>query len=358
MLQLTKNEYVIDISTKKLAEEFVSSLSEGKRYAFGKNQHSQVLLKNIRLEAIVDDYAPEGTIWNGLPVIKRVDLPSDAIVVNCVTCIGPITVKNLLEQQGVKFFGVYALSQLFTERFEILDFVKEARDSYENNKDRWQKLYNSLEDEESIKTFSNVMQYRLTGDYHCMTEYGINYCKQYFDFLKLEPGEVFADCGGSDGDSSDGFIKNCPDFKKIYMFEPCEENIIKAQKRLNNNPKIEFIQKGLSDKEEILCFHVDGPVSYICADGETKIKTTSLDIHIKEKITLIKMDIEGFELKALEGAKEHIKNDKPKLAISVYHRPQDFYEVFEFVKSIHPDYKVYFRHYNEGWGESVLYFIP
>lgn len=358
MLQLAKNKTTIDINTKALVEEFISSSSNGKRYAFGRNQHSENLLKKIKLEAIVDDYAAEGTIWNNLPVIKKTELPKDAIVVNCVACIGPITIKNMLEQQGVKFFGIYALSELFPDRFELLDFVKEARDCYAKNKDRWQKLYESLEDEESRKNFSNVLNYRLTGNYNCMTEYGINFHKQYFDFLKLEPGEVFADCGGSDGDSAEGFIKNCPDFKKIYMFEPCEENIIKAKKRLNNNPKIEYIQKGVSDKDEILCFHINGPVSYICDDGETKIQTTSLDSHIKEKISLIKMDIEGSELKALEGAKRHIKQDKPKLAISVYHKPQDFYEVFEFVKSIHPDYKVHLRHYNEGWGETVLFFIP
>lgn len=358
MLLFTDNNYYIDLNTKNLVKEFISSKSDGKRYAYGRNQHSMAIIKGIKIEAVVDDFAPEGIVWNDIPVIKRSDLPKDAIIVNCLTCIGPVSIKNTLELMGVKSFGAYALSYVFPEKFKLLDFIQEARACYEGNKEKWQNLYNSLADEESKKTFSNVLQYRLTGDYHYMEEYGINFDKQYFDFLKLEPSEVFADCGGSDGDSSACFIKNCPDYKKIYLFEPCEDNITKAKTRLNNNPKIEFIQKGLWDKEETLRFHVNGSVSCICENGESKIQVTSLDKAIKEKITTIKMDIEGSELKALQGAKEHIKHDKPKIAISVYHKPQDFYEVFDFIKSIHPNYKVFFRHYNEGWGESVLYFLP
>lgn len=358
MTLITEGKYEIDPHTKALVKKFVSSKSDGKRYVYGRNQYSQSLLKEIKFEAVVDDYAPNGITWNNLPVIKKQDLPKDAIVVNCVACVAPIYVKSILEQLGVKFFGAYALFYVFPERFEVIDFVKETRDCYENNKERWQKIYESLEDQESKEIFYNVLQYRLTGNYNYMVDFKVNYYNQYFDFLKLESDEVFVDCGGSDGDSSDAFIRHHKDFKKIYMFEPCEENIIKAKERLNNNSKIEYIQKGVSDREDTLCFHSEGSVSYICEDGESKIETTSLDIHIKEKITLIKMDIEGSELKALQGAKEHIKQDKPKLAISVYHRPRDFYEVFEYVKFIHPDYKVYFRHYNEGWGESVMFFIP
>ena len=57
--------------------------------------------------------------------------------------------------------------------------------------------------------------------------------------------------------------------------------------------------------------------------GTIKVETVSLDCDIEEKITLLKTDIEGAEWDALLGAKEHIKNDKPKLAISIYHSNQD-----------------------------------
>jgi hypothetical protein len=70
------------------------------------------------------------------------------------------------------------------------------------------------------------------------------------------------------------------------------------------------------------------------------------------------MDIEGFELNALKGAKEIIKKNKPKLAICVYHKANDIREITNFILSLNPNYRLYFRHYNEGISESVIFFIP
>ena len=55
---------------------------------------------------------------------------------------------------------------------------------------------------------------------------------------------------------------------------------------------------------------------------------------VNEKVTFIKMDLEGWELLALEGSKRHILEDHPKLAISVYHHPSDFRRIFEFVLAL------------------------
>ncbi len=63
-----------------MAEEFVSPQSDGKRYVFGRNEHSQALLDKVQLEAVVDDFAPVGINWNGLSVIKSTDLPKDAML--------------------------------------------------------------------------------------------------------------------------------------------------------------------------------------------------------------------------------------------------------------------------------------
>ncbi len=70
--------------------------------------------------------------------------------------------------------------------------------------------------------------------------------------------------------------------------------------------------KGVSDKEEVLSFNFEGSSSGICSDGEFTAQSTTIDNFIKDKVSFIKMDIEGWELKALEGAKNHIKNDVPK----------------------------------------------
>ena len=69
------------------------------------------------------------------------------------------------------------------------------------------------------------------------------------------------------------------------------------------------------------------------------------------------MDIEGAELEALKGAEETIKRYRPKLAICVYHKPEDIVEIPKYILNINPDYKLYLRHYSDNAGETVLYAI-
>jgi hypothetical protein len=67
------------------------------------------------------------------------------------------------------------------------------------------------------------------------------------------------------------------------------------------------------------------------------------------------MDIEGAEMPALGGAIETIRKFKPKLAISVYHRTQDLYEVPQLIKNIDSRYKFYLGHYTIYKEETVLF---
>ena len=76
-----------------------------------------------------------------------------------------------------------------------------------------------------------------------------------------------------------------------------------------------------------------------------------------EKVTMIKMDIEGYELKALMGAKQIIKEQKPKLAICAYHTFSHLWEIPLLIKSLNPDYKIYLRHHTNLDCETVCYAI-
>ena len=76
-----------------------------------------------------------------------------------------------------------------------------------------------------------------------------------------------------------------------------------------------------------------------------------------EKATFIKMDIEGSEINALKGGANTIKKYRPRLAISVYHKPEDIIEILSYILELCEDYKFYLRAYEYNEAGVVLYAI-
>ncbi len=189
------------------------------------------------------------------------------------------------------------------------------------------------------------------------------YGKQYFDenIVKPEKDEVFIDCGSLDCVTCYKFREWVGGkYNKIYSFEPDPDNLEKCYKNIENFQlkNIEMLPYGVWDKKDELHFNCAKGGSSISDYGETVIKTISIDEILNgDKATFIKMDIEGAELKALIGAKETIRKWHPKLAISIYHKPEDLIELPVYIKELNPEYKFYLRHYSSSLFESVLYAI-
>ena len=193
--------------------------------------------------------------------------------------------------------------------------------------------------------------------------------KQYFDLreLKVQEEEVFVDCGAFDGDTSIEFKKWCKEnYKHIYAFEPDEDNNSLCKQNLDEDihkGKCTVFNKGTWSKETILEFSKNSDeASHICEGGTEKIGVLSLDAELfykkNEKVTFIKMDIEGAELETLKGASRIITEQKPKLAVCVYHKPEDIFTIPEYLRTLNPDYKFYLRHYTFAAWDTVLYAIP
>lgn len=102
----------------------------------------------------------------------------------------------------------------------------------------------------------------------------------------------------------------------------------------------------------------DGSATKVGNDGSLKITTALLDSIEKERITFMKIDVEGAESQVIDGAKHTIKKDHPRLAIAAYHKSSDFWALPQQILAIRSDYDIYMRHYTEGKDETVLFFIP
>ena len=119
--------------------------------------------------------------------------------------------------------------------------------------------------------------------------------------------------------------------------------------------------KGLWDKAETLNFNSFGNgSSTISKDAEESIEVVALDdvVDANDKVTFLKMDIESAELNALYGARRVIEKDKPRLAICVYHKPEDIIYIASYILSINPEYKLFLRHHSLiSSFETVLYAV-
>ncbi len=344
---------------REKAEYFLSPDASMKRYVYGNSPDIEKLCRIIKIDGIINDFIPAGTLWNGIPSIHVEEVPFGSYVVNGTVCTYPSTVTQKAKEAGItnliQFCDLYRTSDCI----EPFDFVIAIRNDFQANYHKWEKLSKSFNDAESVQTFQDIIKFRLTGDHCFMNNYRVALKEQYFaDFVTYGKNEVFIDAGGFDGYTTENFCNRCPNYTKVYLFEPVGTNMDIARKKLAGHPNIEFILKGVSDNNTKLCFDSSSKdASAVVESGSEKIDVVKLDDAISDKITFIKMDLEGHELQALEGAKGHIRTESPKLAISVYHRCSDFYQIHEKIMKFCPDYKVYLRHYTEGWAETVMYFI-
>lgn len=191
--------------------------------------------------------------------------------------------------------------------------------------------------------------------------------EQYFDskIIKLHEDEVFIDGGVLNLGTSLRFIEECRKSNvnryKIHAFEPDNTSYARCMNMLINMPNedIQLYNAGLWSENTTLFFSEmgNGASRITQQKTETSIEAVALDGKIVDKVTFIKMDIEGAELEALKGCQEIIKKDRPRLAICIYHKKEDLIEIPMYIKELVPEYKLYVRHYSNDAGETILYAV-
>lgn len=347
-------------SDAEAARDFLDDHRAGPRYAMGKNADSMALHRLVPLDGIIDDYAGPGELWNDIPLIHADDACKQGRVANCSTSIRPLDARDRLRAVG--FDTVASLSgivQAAEGSLPLPSFVEAQRREMRDHPDAWQAILNGLADDASKSTLLDVLRFRLTADPVYMRDYRVRIQDQYFEDFMAYGNEVFVDAGGFDGDTAEAFATRYPDYRKILLFEPSERNMALARSRLAGFRDIAFHSFGLSDAPGRLRFDPgSGSASAISDSGAGEIVVDTLDAAIHEPVTVIKMDLEGWELHALEGSRRHLRDDRPKLAIAAYHDAPDLRRIHAFVSSFGHDYRVFLRHYTQGWSETVLFFKP
>lgn len=236
---------------------------------------------------------------------------------------------------------------------------------YISNKNLIDSFSDLLSDNISKNLLEKIYDFRTTGDSSYLSkpdlsnQYFPNDISNWLNFKELR----FMDIGGYDGDTILNMYEKGFTVDHAIIFEPDTENLKKLVKNVRlYRDNLTIIPNGVFSKITQLSFNLnqDGSSSISNSENNNSVTVQCLDIDscfYNFKPNFIKMDIEGAELEALKGASETIIKHKPNLAISLYHKPQDLWEIPNFIKSLRNDYKFYLRSHGHLTFDSVLYCI-
>jgi FkbM family methyltransferase len=250
--------------------------------------------------------------------------------------------KEILKFVRNKIYGTFLDSIEKRELFDELDLEYEVK---------YAAFYSSIRKKGKHYVLLNKRQYALPINHFEPVVFYHKYGIQEIPSSVKESlsGKDIIDSGAFIGDSVLVLDELHP--RRIYAFEPLKENIQMLRKtiELNNLKNIVIVEKGLASDKGIAHIAPVSSGSFICNFGE-KIELTSIDNFVSKNslnVGLMKFDIEGYELKAIRGAKNTIMNIKPVIIVSLYHTGKDFFEIPKLLKSWVPEYKFRFLNLNK-----------
>jgi len=361
-------------------------------YGMTDTNHALLAKDFLSAENVVANFDSNKNKWGQKLSMGVTTMPLDAITEMSKKADGIIIMADAVFQIGayLETLGLsYCHGRLMNEKLppRFIERARIEKNKVAENADKLNKVRSLLADSRSQIVYDSLITARTTDNPH---ELYLSLCEiisddQYFpkfvpSFLPLKD-EIFVDGGAYYGDTIQALRKLGEEkrvYKHIYAFEPDPINFEILCQYVSDDPDITCYKKGLYSKDTFVEFFSD-TVSYRSkikefvredrifnntyfsqwlSPGESiKIEACSIDNLIKDRVTFIKMDLEGSEPVALKGAENTIRLNKPKLAICIYHNIEDFWEIPLYIKEIVPEYKLYLGHHGIGFCclETVLY---
>lgn len=337
-------------------------------YLYGAGTRGKVAIENLntlgfeqQVLGFVDDNVKTsqycGKNVYSIKSIEKLDISNTVFIitayeVNKMAC-------KLLENH-VLTENIYFIPELLIDDIDI-SILK-------TNSDKIIETYNLLDDSLSKYIYKSLFEVYVDGNVGILSRtkgdmqyFPISGTRDQIAGFCFSETESVIDCGAYDGDTIRRFksVTNNK-YKKIWAFEPDTDNYLRMVDYIKKEQdvRVETIQGGVYCNDATMFFDGNkGTTSTLAQSGENSIKVYQLDSCIQEPVTFIKMDIEGSEQKALIGTKRIIAEYRPKLAICIYHKIEDFWEIPLLIKSLNPDYHIYIRNYEDRIDETVCYAI-
>lgn len=344
---------------------------------FGAGQSGDWTVNMLRKNKIYptifcDNYKDKwGLKRKGLEILsfeKAIERYPDAGI--CIASMWAEDIKNQIKLYDEKLV-TRTWDLLFSMAWETSEgkYISSEKEYITSNLNKFTMLYENLGDELSKYTLEGLLNYRLTRNKIYLSEI-MSKEATYLDETiinlkereKIKKGKII-DGGSFDGDTVKLFVEilggsSCLD---IDCYEPSNINCGKIKelcKKLNNH-NITVHNKALWDNTDLIMSFEGGGLSGKIVDSKNNLITMcSIDSYNFSKVSFIKLDIEGAERKALEGAKKTIEKCRPILAICAYHLQDDLLVIYDFISSLNCKYKIMLRHYMCSSGDTIMYGIP
>jgi FkbM family methyltransferase len=314
--------------------------------------------RRVREGAIVDDLP----VWS--PNANAV-WPHEAIAVIAIFNPGVDVeaIRVQLERSG--FAKVYTFLDLHDAFAEALGdrYWLTHRARYTD----WEAAAISCEDlwadDESRHVYSSLLRFRLSHDYRDLP--ALSGGIQYFPEVKERSQRPLRliDCGAFDGDT----LRDVSRFggaEAVAAFEPDLLNYRKLAeccRTLPNLGEVTLFPCAVASESGQARFDAEGRTASSLSDQGSDIVTcVALDDALPTfRPSMVKMDIEGAELSALDGARRLVEEQRPELAICVYHVPEHLWQIPRLVLSWYGDSaRYYLRVYAHNGFETVFHAIP
>lgn len=233
-------------------------------------------------------------------------------------------------------------------------------------------VWEKLADEQSRRVFLGILRYKFSGKISFLDEITTEKDEAWKTLLCPDGRERYADLGAYTGDTIDEYLQQTGGHSGgIVALEPDAKNFQKLLRHMEERGiAADCRNLGAWSEPDTLYFKggKGGRNSLLSKEGKISVSVDSLDrVFAQSAIAqeeppssyLIKLDVEGAEARALEGASETICRYRPKLIVSAYHRNEDLWTLPLQILGLCPEYRVFLRHhpYIPAW-DTNYYFLP
>jgi FkbM family methyltransferase len=368
-------------ASQRMAEQARAHETGAELYAlYGAGQLGRATLQKLRRAgvepvAFADD-TPEkqGQLIDELPVMT----PKTAVekfggqLVFVVTILNPrlnfVTARRRLKAlTGARVLSFLHLAWRYPESFLPYCQFETPQNLLEKAEDI-RRAFQLFADEESRRQFVAHLRFRLQLDYEALPPCVAD---DYFppDVVPkpLPPDAVFVDCGAYDGDSIRAFLAHQQGrFGSIYAFEPDARNCERLRAYVVSlgvkaSQRIRVFNAGVSERRTTLRFNAAGNMSSAFSSaGAVEVQVTPIDdvVEANGAPVYLKLDVEGAEWEALKGCERLLERARPLMAISVYHRPDDLWQLPLSIAARDLDYRFFLRTQGEDGADVICYMLP